>query len=406
MKIAFLGNINNHPFHVAYYFKEQGHDVRIYIDAPKQVTLHRPEALTYGITYPYPDWIVEEPRLEKSHWMHLPWFFARNIINYINTCDAVVVNHYGHRFLPYIKKEVIKICMFTGGDLETAADFDSVLKMRLSSPKLKLIPGFLKKWYARFSVNQLHDGIRRANLISYFPEGLVPVGDKLLKEIFKEQPFNKYSHYAMFLDGLNYTPPADNKPLKLLNMARFIWKKPFPAGMHEQENKGNDVMIKGIGAYLQKHHTKLDIHFIEKGIHVNETKELIAELGFTEMVTWHKEMPMSRLVEMIKGADVVFDQLGNHLTGVGIFGMALGRPLIANMRKEIIEKHTNEALPMCNATTPDEVAQWLHKLVSNDELRHQIGATSSVYAKKHFDIRSEAKYFLDFITAQSVNRHA
>ena len=398
MKIAFLGNINNHPFHVAWYFKQQGHDVTIYIEADQKVLLHRPEALTYGIKYPYPDWIIEERRLDRSLWMHFPSVFARKIIKQLNTCDAVVVNHYGHRFLPYLKKEIIKVCMFTGGDLETMADYESVLKMRMNAPKLKFFPGFLKRWYANFSVDQLRRGIRSADLISYFPKGLLPLGDRLLNEIFEGKPFNKYEHYAMFIDGITYAEPPRNNPVKVLNLARFLWKEPFPPGVHYLENKGNDIMIEGIAAYIRKTGQKLDVQFIEKGNHIEESKALIRELGFEDMVTWHKEMPMYKLVEKIEEADIVFDQLGNHLVGVGIFGMIKGRPLIANMRPEIITKITKEELPVCNATTAAEVAAWLEKLVNDPELRRTIGLQSSKFALRHFDIKKQAKYFLDFIT--------
>jgi glycosyltransferase involved in cell wall biosynthesis len=398
MKIAFLGNINNHPFHVAHYFRSQGHEVIVYIDASKNIALHRPESLTYGISYPYPDWIIEETRLENTLWMHFPQIFAKKIINVLNTCDAVVVNHYGHRFIPFLKKNIIKICMFTGGDLETMADYDSVLKMRLSSPKLKYVPTGLKKWYANFSVNQLRRGIRNADLISYFPKGLVPLGDRLLEEIFEGRAFNKYEHYAMFIDGINYAVPHQNNPVKVLGLARFLWKEPFPPGVHYLENKGNDIMIKGIAEYLRQSGKKLDIHFIEKGHQVNESKELINQLGFADMVSWHKEMPMNLLLEKIEEADIVFDQLSNHLVGVGIFGMLKGRPLIANMRPEILGKMRNDTIPVCNAVSPQEVANWLQKLVDNPEQRKEIGLQASKYAAQHFDIKSQAKFFLDFIT--------
>ena len=397
MKVAFLGNINNHPFHVAHYFKEQGHDVTIYIEADKKVLLHRPESLTYGIQYPYPNWIIEEPRLESSLWMHFPQLFARKIIKQINTCDAVVVNHYGHRFLPYLKKDLLKICMFTGGDLETMADYDSVLKMRLDSPKLKFIPGILKRWYARFSVNQLRKGIRLADLISYFPKGFIPLGDDLLDDIFKGKVFNKYEHYAMFIDGINYVKPNQNNPVKILNLARFLWKEPFPPGVNYLENKGNDIMINGIAKYIKKTGKNLDIHFIEKGYQVQESKQLIKELGFEDMVTWHKEMPMFKLLEAIEEADIVFDQLSNHLVGVGIFGMLKGRPLIANIRPEKLKVITKEEIPVCNAKTAEEVAMWLEKLVDDEELRRSIGIKASEFAAIHFDIRKQAKFFLDFL---------
>ena len=78
--------------------------------------------------------------------------------------------------------------MFSGADLEVMGIYENVLKMKMTNSKLKFFPIFLKKLYARFSVNQLRKAISQVSLISYFPEGLVPYGDEILKDIFGKIP--------------------------------------------------------------------------------------------------------------------------------------------------------------------------------------------------------------------------
>lgn len=397
MKIGFLGNTNNYPFIVASQMKELGCEVVMYIDAPKEEMLSRPEYYSSEINYPYPSWIIEDLRLRKSLYIHLPQLFLRDIIKELNTCDAVILNDYGHRFKNYINPNIPSISMFSGADLEVMADYDAVLKMKLTNKKLKYIPKFFSKKFAYFSVNQLRNGIAKTSLVSYFLEGLIPYGDKFLKEIFNDKPFPRFNHFHVNTKGYSYHPPKHNNPFRIFSLTRFMWKTPFPPGRSVIENKGNDVMIKGIAKFIKLTNAVLDIHFVEKGLHVQETKDLIEDLGFTKMVTWHKEMPFKSLNEHIQNADVVFEQIGTHYISGGLYAMLQGRPVIGNARPEIFDKALGESSPICHVTNDDEVCKWLSELYSNKELVDDIGKKSRAYVLKHFDIKNETIYFKNFI---------
>ncbi len=396
MRVAFIGNVNNHPFIVCKHLKDKGVDTLFFVEATRQNKLYRPES-TGLVNYPYPDWIKEVPQFQHAHVMHLPHIFAKNIIDQINKCDAVILNDFAHRLIPHLRKSIIKICMFTGGDLEIMGDFDNVEQMKISSTKLKMLPQFIKKVYARYSVKQLRSAIKKSNLVGYFPAGLNSEGDKILNEIFEGKPFAKYSHWCMMLDGFNYTPPKKNKKVRVLNLARFIWQLPLPPGTTALENKRNDIMIDGIGLFLKANPGTLDVHFIDKGIHVEATKALIEKNNFTDAVTWHDEMPLSELSVEIEKADILFDQLGAHLIGAGVISMAKGRPLIANARPEILQQVSTGPIPVCHATNPQEVFEWLQKLVFDEDLRIKTGILSSKFAFEFMDIRSESEYYFNFI---------
>jgi len=396
MKVAFLGNVNNHPFIVCKHLKDKGADTVFFVEAHINNTLFRPES-TGLVKYPYPDWIKEVPQFRKSVVMHLPGIFAKKIIREIDQCDAVIVNDYAHRIIPHLRKGIIKICMFTGGDLEIMTDYENVRSMKMTNPKLKLVPGFLKRAYARYSVNQLRNAIKQTDLVGYYPFGLNTDGDKILNEIFGGNDYPKYSHWCIMLDGMNYTPPQSNKKIRVLNLARFMWKEPFPAGRSANENKGNDIMIAGLGNFLKDYPGSLDIHFIEKGLHVQESKDLIEQYNFLESVTWHSEMPLTQLMDEIDKADIVFDQLGNHLIGGGIIAMAKGRPLIANARPEILEQISEGEIPVCHSTNADDVYEWLKKLVFDEKYRIDVGTRSSRFAFDFMNIKNESEYYYNFI---------
>jgi hypothetical protein len=406
MKIGFLGNTNNYPFTIASQMKELGCEVVLFVDAVKEEMLNRPEHFSEAIQYPYPAWIIEKQSLGKSLHVHLPFIFERGVINELNTCDAVILNGYGHRFKNYIKPSIPSISMFSGGDLEIMCDYDNVLQMKSANAKLKYFPKVFKKAFADFSVNQLRNGIAKASLVSYFPEGLIPYGDKFLNEIFGNKPYKRFNHIHVRPQGHDYSPPAENDIFRIFSFTRFMWKTPFPPGRSMLENKGNDIMIKGIALFLQTYDKPLDIHFVEKGLHVQQSKQLIEELGFADMVTWHKEMPFKHLQAHIQKADVIFEQLGTHFISGGFFAMLQGRPVIGNARPEIFEKITGEKSPVCHATTPEEVCQQLKHLTADKNLIDIIGKKSRQYVLDHFDIINETKYFKNFLEESAAKKNA
>lgn len=406
MKIGFLGNTNNYPFIIASQMKAMGCEVVIFIDAPAEEFLNRPEHYTNDIRYPYPSWIKEKSSLRKSLHIHFPQIFEKEVIKEINTCDAVILNDYGHRFKNFIKPSIPSISMFSGGDLEIMGDYDNVMKMKLINTKLKFLPRGLKKAYARFSVNQLRKGIGQASLVSYFPQGLIPYADEMLKEIFGHKSYKRFNHMHVTTEGYEYHPPVDNAVFRIFSFTRFMWKTPFPPGRSILENKGNDIMIKGIALFLKTYNKRLDIHLIEKGLHVEESKQLVEELGFSDMVTWHKEMPFKELQKHIIQADVVFEQLGTHFISGGLYAMLLGRPVIGNARPEIFDLITGEQTPVCHACTPERVCYWLQQLTGNRELIGTIGKRSRQYVLDHFDIINETKYFKNFLGERVAKKNA
>ncbi len=377
--------------------KALGCEVVLFVDAPKGNILDRPEQFSDTIQYPYPNWIIEKLSLGKSLHMHFPQVFERAVLRELNSCDAVILNGYGHRFKNYIRSAIPSISMFSGGDLEIMADYDNVLQMKLSNAKLTWVPTLLKKAFAKFSVDQLRSGIAGASLVSYFPEGLVPVGDLLLNEIFRNKSFKRFDHLHVRPEGHDYCAPENNEVFRIFNLTRFMWKTPFPPGRSIAENKGNDIMLKGIALFLKTYHKPLNIHFVEKGLHINESKKLIEDLGFADSVTWHKEMPFKELQTHIQKADVVFEQLGTHFISGGFYAMLQGRPVIGNAQPKIFDKLTGEKTPVCHATTAEEVCEWLHKLSGHKELISTIGKSSRQYILNHFDIINETKYFKNFL---------
>jgi glycosyltransferase involved in cell wall biosynthesis len=395
MRIGFLGNTNNYPFQLAEIFKAKGYEVLFIVDADPALKLNRPEYTQMTeITYPYPSWIIENYNVPFWPSKLFPNIFAKERIKLLNTCDAVILNGVGHLYKSFLNPSIPSVSLFSGADLDINARLDEVLKLSDKFP-FTLMPLFVRKMILAKYVNNLRKGISQAAVVSYFPVGFHPLSDKLIEEIMNGASYKRFEHFHIRLDNIPYTPPVPKERICIFNMARFIWKTPLPPGWTEWENKRNDIMIRGLARFIKNTNTNLDIHFVDKGIHVAESRQLAEELGLTPYITWHKEMSLKEMQDFYVKADIVFDHFGQHVLGGGLYAMAAGRPVITNTRADIFERITGVPMEVCLAANDEEVEQWLNKLVPDEAFRIAKGLASREYVRKYFDIELEADYFIN-----------
>src|SRR5262249_24680752 len=140
---------------------------------------------------------------------------------------------------------------------------------------------------------------------------------------------------------------------------------------------GNDKIIHGLAMY-KKLNKYIEIHFVEKGEDVNHAKLLCDQLGLSDVIIWHKEMPFIDLIKIYELADICFDQVGKHWVGAGgIYALYIGKPLIANARNLSFLGES----PIMNAETPDEVCKCMVAL-SDLAFRRTISARSKKFAEE------------------------
>lgn len=394
MRIGFLGNTNNYPFQLAEIFRAKGHEVVFIVDAKPSFRLDRPECTQMtDVVYPYPPWIIESTDVKFWPSKLFPSVFAKERIRLLNSCDAVILNGIGHLYKSYLNPAIPSVSLFSGTDLDINARLDEMIKLSHKYP-FNLMPVFLRKIILAKYVRNVKRGIRQASVISYFPEGFHPEADKLIEEIKKGIPYKRFEHFHIRVDNIPYSKPVPKEKILVFNLARFIWQSPLPFGWREWENKRNDIMIRGLANFIKNTNTVLDIHFVEKGIHVDLTKKLAGELGLTPYITWHKEMSLKEMQDFYVKADIVFDHLGQHVLGGGLYAMAAGRPVITNTITGIFERITGVPMEICLASNENEVEEWLNKLVPDEDFRIKKGLAVREYIRKYFDIEIEADYFL------------
>jgi glycosyltransferase involved in cell wall biosynthesis len=401
MNIVFLGNMNNLPFYIAKGIKENGYNVTFLVDVNKFFLLDRPESWNKEYTNNYPSWIKEWPLAIAGRAIKFAfpnWFFKKRIA-YLNKFDVIVLNGHWISLGAYLNKEKKIINIFAGYDLDVLANYKNLPTFVTSFKKSgnilsKILPSSIATLLFKKLICHQQKGIKRAQLVNYFPTGIVPQADELLNKIKANQEYRRLELRGFDCNKFPYIAPASKiKPFKILNITRFFFLN------DRSSNKRNDIMIKGISQFIKKNvltNSDVEIIFFEKGEDVSAAKALCDQLELTSFIKWESQVPVEGLISYFSNCDVAFDQLGKQWVGAGLFSMLIGRPLIANGRPEIIENITKEKSPICQAQTEDEVASWLTLLYTNRDLVKEIGLNSREYVLKHYDLRNTVNFFTNF----------
>lgn len=392
MKLAFLGNMNNMPLVYARELRALGHDVHFYVDAVPGETLNRPESRSSEYAQ-YPEWMIEERvRLPLISYAWGP-ILLRRLIHRINAenYDGIVLNGAPISLAPHLNAP--KFAILGGADLDVLCD--------PQTPNLRKLVGTFGAYsgairsivYRRF-VRQQRRGLRACFGYNYFPEGIHPGGEQLLADIFKGLSPERIQIRGADVSQHLYVEASDRRgdDTIIFVPVRFLWREPLPAGFSEHENKRNDIIVHGLAQYISSSGRSPKIVFVEKGPDVQATKELAAFLGIAEKISWIPEMSMREVFSWYARADIVFDQLGEHMIGaVTVDTMLIGRPVITNARPEVFSKLISEPSPMCHARTPAEVSEWLGRLVDDPELRRDIGRRSHEFVHQYFNGQKTAE---------------
>ena len=316
----------------------------------------------------------------------------------MNQFDVIFLNGPWISLGRFMKKTKLVINIFAGFDLEPSADYGQkgllTDSFKNSGSRLKkLIPSFfISSLFKRFIHNQ-RQGIKRAQVVNYYTTGINPHADKILQDIKAGQYFKRLELRGFDCNKFPYKPVRNGKEkFVVLNITRFFYLT------KRNDNKRNDIMIRGIGRFIKNSQPttgSFEILFFEKGPDIADAKRLCGEYGLDPFIKWQKEVSVEELNDYFEYCDVAFDQLGDQWLGAGLFSMLTGRPLIANGRPEIYESITGEKSPVCQAKTEEEVEKWLTMLYNKRNLVKEVGINSRNYVLKHYDINQSVNFFVE-----------
>lgn len=395
MRIGFYGNANNYPFMLARALRRLGHEVDFIVLSRDR--LNRPEFRYADISMPYPAWIND-----LSHplrWrLLMPGALRTHALDRLNACDLVILNEEGPALAHAIRPPLFTL--LTGSDLEVLANRAMAPRLR---PQLVARPLWLQRSLARlfpaslitkFLIERQRDGIGRSACVNYFVPGLVPHGDALLEEL----GVTADRRTAFLMTDLELIPAVSlpaTQPLRLFSATRLTWVREPASTLTELDYKGSDVMLRGLALARRTHPDAFHLRLVRKGLHVAETQRLAENLGLSAHITWLDPMSQTEIQREFQAAHIVFEHFGNCVLGMaGLDAMATGRPVIMNARNEFFSRAYGEPLPVCSASTPEEVCAHLLRLVEQPARLEEIGRASRSYVERHFSSDVVAKKLL------------
>ena len=404
---VFLGSMNAMPMMYAWELKQRGFNVLYFVDASRDKPLSRPENHFPGVSYPYPDWIVE---LKLPTQMVLPYFralYARLIMRRVlaisgqNIC--FFLNGFFISLAPWLARSGSVISLSHGSDLDVWANKSNANALGESFGKrsiFKFFPSQLSKRLIRKAVNAQYCGFSSSHAVVYFPKGFNEAGDQVINSL-RERGVSIFERYDISFEplrGISRNFKEFSCRLVLFSGVRFMYRT-FPNG-NLGYSKGNDLIIQGIAKYFRRN-PRIEVHFVEKGEDVQHAKELCESLGMSSAVTWHSEMPFNKLTSLYLLSDICFDQVGPHWVGaIGAYALYLGKPLIANVSRAVDLGVFPQANPVMCVRTADEVFEALVKLEDNF-FRERLSRTSKAFVEKEMGCQKLLDELLDFSDIKS-----
>lgn len=381
MRIGLFGNTNNYPLLLAEALRGFGHDVVLVVDSAER--LHRPESRRPQWSSGYPDWILDAGHLSEWDLITL----APPIVPFLDVlagCDGLILNSLGPSLLPLLSRPAISL--LTGSDLTHYAS-PATVDARSASWSVAFrdsVRGYAHLLALKDLVCRQRRGIATSYAVSYLPPGIDREADDLLSGLGQTGDA-RFTVLMADLGAVAYSPPSSRRSLRVFCATRLTWKGPVASGRSTLDYKASDLMIEGLGAFQRSGGALEEVRLVRKGLHLEEAERLVVAQGLQEKVRWLDEMTLGEVWDEFASADVVFEQLGPSMVGMaGMDAMAIGRPVIANGRPEAVRRYLGEPFPVCQAASAHEVADWLERL-TDPELRREVGAAASSFARTYFD---------------------
>jgi glycosyltransferase involved in cell wall biosynthesis len=191
--------------------------------------------------------------------------------------------------------------------------------------------------------------------------GIPPHRITYLPHAFNDAKLRKYRD-----DNPDLQPPAG--PPVIFSPTRHHWQSGGGSW-----TKGNDVLLKAAGL-LHARGRKFRLRLVSWGQEVEQSKALIAELGYEHMVEWVPTMTKRQLWAAYCQSHVIADQFTlPALGGVAFETLSLGRRLLTRIDEATLDHFFGAAPPLLNAATPEEVAEQLVRVLDDPDDRKGLG---------------------------------
>jgi hypothetical protein len=387
VRIAIFGNTNNFPFSLARGLQHLGIEAALVVNRTER--LHRPESVDPSLEHGYPPWILdasglgEQPFIDDSPALTPVVKFLRE------GSAAVLLNDIGPSLFARIRRPAVSL--LTGSDLTSYGDYRMVETRRGDGDPeyYRLAEGRRHLRHLANLVTRQRDGILGSEAVAFARKGTVPRGDELLRSIGVTDDRRFFCWNADTM-RLAFAPPPQNDALRIWAPTRVNWRLPMPDGFSSQDHKGTDVLLRGFAAFIAAGgHGQLRL--VAKGLHVEDAQDLVRALGIESNVAWLPEMTHAAVHDEMRQADVDADQFGQSLPGLVMSdALAIGRPVVANFRPDLLGDAFPEPLPGAHADSPDAVCAQLQRLAGSPDERADLARRGRAFAERYLSPHANA----------------
>lgn len=136
---------------------------------------------------------------------------------------------------------------------------------------------------------------------------------------------------------------------------------------HDWAIKGTDIHLRALPNLVDQHGPGTVLALCEWGAEVDRSVELIEELGCGRNVRWLPPLDRPSLLDHLKAADVVLDQMAlPHFGATAPQALAAGRPVVMSYEPESTEWIAAEPAPILSAFDPAEVVAAVNLALDAD----------------------------------------
>lgn len=221
-------------------------------------------------------------------------------------------------------------------------------------------------------------------------------------------------HYSFIPHPINEAVPSWIVPQSLrqrlnsISSAEF-WifhpsRQHWNAERHPSWEKGNDRLIRGLAKAICERGLSINAVFVDWGAHVEDSKNLIRELGIEAHVIWVAPMPHPMMVEYIMATDFLADQF--HLGAFGSTapkGLMLKKPVLIFLDEDRHKWCFPEIPPFVNVKEAEEIAEALDSLCTNEQLRLDISCAGHEWYLKYHSNEIILSRFKEVFASQSIS---
>lgn len=408
MKIALIGNVCNNMYNIGMALKKHTEiEPHLYIGSKTDIHNH-PEHNDPNAKKQ--DWVFIDPKWDPTlKFKKLDNHFIKKLKD--EKYDAILVSDVGVWLSPFVKNT--RFFFWTTGADITRMPFPSTFGFFHKGIKAKIkarYMAFLQRW-----------GIRHID--HFMTQPFMPFQHALKRlNVPANKIANAYFPIIIDLDIFKYNPGYREKisdenwskiekfKFRIFHPSRLMIKK-NDALLHSGQWKGNEMILKGMRAFIDKHGVKDICVMLPDRSHskdVDEFKTMTKELGLEENVIWirgksNEGFNKEEMAALYSCADLVVDEFGVGWFGsVVVEAAACGRPVMCYL-DETVMKQLYPWHPVISVNTPDGIGEEIAKLYLDKDYATQKGLQSRRWAEEFHSQEKAGKAYAEQIKKLLLN---